>query len=334
MTQIERREDPDKQLSDRTRDMLHRGISANTRDAYGRELKRYRQWCEAHGRITVPATPETLTEYVSALTLAGLAPSSIRRAMAAVRTAHRASNTEPPDATGALTVLRAYAKDIATGAETVNTHQAPALLLPDLRKIVAACDPASPAGVRDRALIVLGWAMMARRSELAGLNVTDVTDSVIGLDVTVRMSKTDQDALGARVGVPYGSHPETCPVRLTKAWIGLLASQGQTSGPLFRPIDRYGHLGGTDAFAGRANTPRMTPQAVEVVLRRAALRAGLDPKFTPHSLRSGGATQAYQAGADLLKIARHGRWQPGSKVLLGYIRTTRIEDNPMDGIGL
>jgi integrase len=172
---------------------------------------------------------------------------------------------------------------------------------------------------------------MCRRSELAALNLEDVAPSTVGLDVTIRASKTDKDARGTVVGVPYGSAPSTCPVTLTQAWTGRLAALGHTTGPLFRPVDRYGHLPGDDGFAGRSTGPRMTGQAIEVIMRRALTRAGLTG-YTPHSLRSGGATAAYRAGADPLHIARHGRWKDGSPVLLGYIQTGRAEDNPMRGL--
>jgi integrase len=269
------------------------------------------------------------------MALAALAPSTITRAMTAIRTAHRVAGQVPPDTTLAMTAMRGYRRQ----EDTPRLVKAPPMLLPALRTMVDVCDPATASGVRDRAMIVLGWAMMARRSELAALNVGDVRVVDDGMEVTVQASKTDQDALGTVVHVPYGSHPETCPVRTVQAW---MAAMGTPSGPLFRPVDRHGRMGGDPKFAGRSTGPRMTPQAVEVVIVRAAKRAGLPSGrkatgggYTPHSLRSGAATATYRAGADPLAIARHGRWKEGSPVLLGYIRSVdKWEENPVRGAGL
>lgn len=335
MNEIERFSARDRQVSDHTRRYIEHGVPAATRTAYTSELTRFTKWCASNQRSAIPATAETLTEFVGMLCRSGLARSSIRRAMSAVATAHRASGAEPPDTTGANVTLRGYVRT-GEAAEVPRTGQAPALLMADLRKLVDACDATTPIGTRDRALILLGWAMMARRSELTALDVADVMETDEGLDVFIRQSKTDQDATGATVSVPFGEHSETCPVRALAAWLGTLGANGQTSGPLFRPIDKHGRLGGDPKFAGRSHSPRMTPQAVEVVMRRAATASGLTSRgYRPHSLRAGPVTQAYLSGRDPLAVSRHGRWADKSPVFLGYIREAeRKKNNPMKGIGL
>ncbi|MGH3625279.1 MAG: hypothetical protein ACRDQ5_26425, partial [Sciscionella sp.] len=181
-------------------------------------------------------------------------------------------------------------------------------------------------GLRDRVVLVLGLAMMGRRSELAALTLDDVRETDDGLEVTVRMSKTDQDALGAVVTVPYGQHPETCPVRVVRAWRDYLAERGVTTGRLLRSVTRHGHLGAS-----------MGADAISDVVRDRATAAGLPnaESYSAHSLRAGGATSAYKAGAPVSVIAAHGRWAEGSPVVLGYVRATdRCRDNPMRGVGL
>ena len=96
-----------------------------------------------------------------------------------------------------------------------------------------------PAAVRDRSLLLLGLASGLRRSELSALSVEDLSFVEEGVVVLIRRSKTDQEGKGIRVGVPYGSHPETCPVRNLKAWLSVL---GREEGPLFCRIDRHGNL--------------------------------------------------------------------------------------------
>ncbi len=92
----------------------------------------------------------------------------------------------------------------------------------------------------DRALLLVGFAGGFRRSELANLNVGDIEFTEDGLVVRLRRSKTDQEATGRKVGIPFGSNRGTCPVRSLKAWLEAsgpraLARWSQaTSGPALR----------------------------------------------------------------------------------------------------
>src|SRR5260370_3637066 len=115
------------------------------------------------------------------------------------------------------------------------TQKAPTLT-EDIRAIVDATD-SGLIGVRDRALILLGFAGAFRRSELVGLDIEDCAFSKDGLTVTLRRSKTDQDGQGRKIGIPYRSNPETCPVRTIQDWI---AQSSINAGPLFRSITRHG----------------------------------------------------------------------------------------------
>jgi len=167
---------------------------------------------------------------------------------------------------------------------------------------------------------------MGRRSELVALELNDVTETPDGLEVLIRASKTDQDARGAVVAVPPGQHPDTDPVRLVRAWRARLAEHGITEGRLLRSVTRHGRLGAS-----------LSADAVSDLVRAAARRAGLPDAgtYSAHSLRAGGATAAYRGGAPVSTIAAHGRWAPGSPVVLSYIRAVdRWRDNALTGIGL
>jgi hypothetical protein len=94
-------------------------------------------------------------------------------------------------------------------------------------------------GARDRALILLGFAGAFRRSELVRLNVEDCAFGKDGLTLTLRRSKIDQTGEGRKIGIPYGSNPETCPVRTVHAWT---EQAGVTAIPLFRSINRHGRV--------------------------------------------------------------------------------------------
>src|ERR1019366_348735 len=150
--------------------------------------------------------------------------------------------------------------------------------------LVDATD-ASTIGIRDRALILLGFAGAFRRSELVGLDVDDCVFGKDGLTVTLRRSKTDQAGAGRKIGIPYGSNPDTCPVRTIQAWI---EHGGIGAGPLFRSINRHGQV----------QPGRLSGIDVARVVKKLAQRAGLDSaKYAGHSLRAGHATSAAIAGA-------------------------------------
>jgi integrase len=158
------------------------------------------------------------------------------------------------------------------------------VLIGDLRAMVAAL-PAGLLGARDRALLLIGFAGAFRRSELVGLDVEDLTFSSDGLAVTLRRSKTDQEGAGRKIGIPYGSNPDTCPVRALQAW---LDASVITAGPIFRSVNRHGQL----------QPGRLSDRAVALIVKRCVEAAGKDArKFAGHSLRAGLATAAAIGGA-------------------------------------
>jgi len=162
--------------------------------------------------------------------------------------------------------------------------QKAAALTDDIKAMVAMTD-GGLIGARDRAMILLGFAGAFRRSELIGLDVADCDFGKDGLTITLRRSKTDQDGRGRKIGIPYGSNPETCPVRTAQAW---MEQSGITGGPLFRSITRHGRL----------RPGRLAGIDVARVVKKLAVRAGLDAvKYAGHSLRAGHATTAAIAGA-------------------------------------
>jgi integrase len=152
--------------------------------------------------------------------------------------------------------------------------------------------------VRDRALLLIGFAGALRRSELVALDVADISEDEEGLIVRLHRCKVDQDGRGETRGLPYGSRPATCPVRAWRAW---LAASGITDGAAFRPVSRHGLLSST----------RLSDRAVADMIKRRAQQVGLAGDFAGHSLRAGFATEAYAQGTSELAIMRHGRWRSG-----------------------
>jgi len=133
-------------------------------------------------------------------------------------------------------------------------------------------------GLRDRALLLLGFAGAFRRSELVALDVADLEEFEDGFKVTNRRSKTDQEGHGATIAIARGV--TTCPVKAVKAW---LQAAGISEGPLFRPVAKGGRLG----------TERLTDENVCTVVKAHAERIKLKgADFGAHSLRAGFLTSA------------------------------------------
>jgi integrase len=330
------RSDADYTVSAETITRLLGATPENTRRAYDRNWGQFERWCAGHSRTSLPATPHTLADYVVRLIGMSLAPATIDQAIGTIRSKHAAAGyRDQPETREALKLLRAYRHEWADAGGRV--RKAKPVLIDALRAMADTCDRETPKGRRDRALLLLGFNGMCRRSELAGLDIADIVNADgEGILLHIRYSKTDQAARGAAVSVPFGQHAGTCAVRSTHAWTAELADRGITSGPLFRPVDRHGRVGGEDGRAGKPGA-RLTGKSVSDIVRRRAVLAGLPDadRYTGHGLRAGSATSAYLAGAPVAEIAAHGRWSATSPVVLGYIRAVdQWNNNPMKGIGL
>ena len=264
---------------DQVREFIRASKAENTLRGYQSDWRAFCAWCELRQLCPVPAIPETVAAFIAEC--AGrLKVGTIQRRLNAITEAHKAVGLESP--THHPVVVNTM-KGIRRTMGTAPAQKA-ATLIDDIRAMVDATD-AGLIGLRDRALVLIGFAGAFRRSELVGLTVDDCAFSKDGLTVTLRRSKTDQAGVGRKIGIPYGSNPETCPVRNLQSWI----EQATISdGPMFRSINRHGHVqpGGLSGID------------VSRVVKKLAERAGLDAAtHAGHSLRAGHATSAAIAGA-------------------------------------
>lgn len=292
--------------------------SDNTKRAYSADWADFANWCHENYRPALPADPSTLADYIAELASPPrkLKASTINRRCSAIARAHRLAGFPTP--------LNGVANETMAGIRrTLGTapHQVAPIGLKELKAMVGAL-PQSTKGIRDRALLLLGFAGALRRSELVALDVTDVTPTDNGLLIMLRRPKTDQEGEGRTVGIPYGSHLETCPVRAVQAWF---QSSEITEGPIFRPVDQHGVIGAT----------RLSDRSVARIIQSSAKRAGLDPEqFAGHSLRAGLATAAAAAGVSEHDIART-TGHRSVAVLRRYVRTATVfERNAAASVGL
>lgn len=128
-------------------------------------------------------------------------------------------------------ILKARVKAMEEAGEVRGRGPAPALLVSHLRRVVGAA-PDNMMGVRDRALVLLHFAVAGREHELAALRVRDIVETENGLVVDIRVSKTTPRT----VKVPFGSRPSTCPVRAWRAWAEAAGIGGQGDTHAFRQL--------------------------------------------------------------------------------------------------
>jgi integrase len=167
-----------------------------------------------------------------------------------------------------------------------------------------------PKDIRDKALLLLGFAGGFKRSELVGINQADIEAVRQGIIVYLRRSKTDQEGEGRKIGIPHG-RTRWCPVAALDQW---LLRSGIVDGAVFRPIDRH----------GRISAERLSGEAVSLVVKECAVKAGLDPaRHSGHSLRAGLATSAAQAGVPTWKI-RQTTGHTTDVMLARYIRDGQL----------
>ncbi|GEP07056.1 site-specific integrase [Methylobacterium oxalidis] len=281
------------------RRLIEQSLSANTRRAYLSDLAHFEAW----GGV-VPATPTTvaayLADYADRLRVATL----VRR-VTAIGKVHEARGLPNPVRSE---LVRATLRGIRRTRGSPQREARP-LLREDLGGIVDALDT-TLRDRRDRALLLVGFAGGFRRSELVGLDRADIEPVREGLVVTLRRSKTDQAGKSRKIGIPHG-RTRWCPVSALEAW---LSYSGIKGGPLFRPINRHGHVA----------SGRLSGEAVSIIVQERAAAAGLDPRgFSGHSLRSGMATSAARAGVPSWKI----RTQTGhasDAMLARYIRSGEL----------
>jgi site-specific recombinase XerD len=271
-----------------------------TRRAYAADVLAFKAWCDSRQVDALPATPQAVAMFLSAQASEGKRPATLARRLAAIRHLHReAGHSTPTDSE----LVKAALAGIKRTEGTAQRQVAPATA-DKVRAMLEACG-GDLRGLRDRAVLALGFGGALRRSELAGLRVDDIEVVEAGLRVHLRRSKTDQDGAGQVVPVLDGAS-----LRVKVALQAWLEAAQIADGPIFRPI----------AKSGRVQLGALTDRSIANTVKQRAEQAGLDPEqFSGHSLRAGFLTSAAAAGASLFKMMEVSRHRKVDTVR-GYVR--------------
>jgi site-specific recombinase XerD len=294
---------------DRAREFAEAAKAPATRRAYDSDLRDFRAFCEAHAASALPAEPQIVALYASHLAeRARLA--TIRRRLVAISQAHRDRGLEPP-------TKHEMVRRIVQGiARTIGSAQAKkdALTLESLRQALLAVQGDNLKALRDRAILLLGFAGALRRSEIAALDVADLHFAKQGILLTIRRSKTDQTGEGCEIAIPYVANRALCAATAVRIW---LDAARISEGAVFRSF----------TLARALSDRRIDGRDVANLIKAVATKAHLDGDFSGHSLRAGFVTSAAEAGATLDNIARTTRHK-SLTVLTGYIRRANMFENP------
>lgn len=265
-------------ISPEVLDLVANSISENTRRAFQSDLTHFECW----GGV-IPASPNLVASYLAAHA-DSLSVATLARRVATISKAHESKGLDNPCRAA---IVHATMRGIRRTRGTAQ-RQAKPLLRDDLFAVLSATGDGLKS-LRDRALLLIGFAGGFRRSELVGLDCGDVERVRQGLVLTLRKSKTDQDGVGRKIGVLLG-RSAWCPVTALERW---LEAADIEDGPVFRRINRHGQI-----FA-----ERLSAEAVCIVVRERVAAIGLEPAdFSGHSLRAGLVTSAARMGLPTWKI--------------------------------
>lgn len=295
-------------LMSRTRKYFDSHIAAGTKQTYDDALAQFQDYCQWKNHPPLPTSVEAIVDYITFLADGHKSVAWIQVTLAAISYHHRMRELEDPtDDTRVNVIMRGIRRQRKTR---------PTQKEPITREVLATMlepmdDKTSLSQLRDRALLLVGYAGAFRQSELCALLVSDVQLRVDEMIITLRASKTDQEGRGIVKRLPrLAATPAMCPVRAVEQW---LTAAKITSGPLFRKVDRHGRIGGKP----------MNPRSVAFIVKRDLPGNADTLQFAGHSLRAGFVTQAAQDGTpeyEIQEVTKH----KSADMLRRYIRDKGI----------
>jgi integrase len=313
-------------LVERAKDYMAEALSERTREAYGRWQRAFAGWCDRHGRVALPASPETIAAWLTSLAdgedgRRPLARASINQALAAVTLAHRLAGYAFDRKHRTISMVWSGISRVKALTEV--ERQAAPVVAADVRDLLAMLNPARNIGCRNGALLLVGWGAALRRSELVGLDWEQLGTGTgfvrvdeRGILITLARSKASQDK-AETVVIPRADLPEACEA--LEAWAKRAALQPGEA--IFRGVNNR------HTIAGERLTAHSVSRIVKKAMRDLARRRGktmaeakeMVRRFSGHSLRAGYATSAAAADVPALRIQQHTRHKSADMVAR-YVR--------------
>ncbi len=257
-----------KSLEIETLKNLNNSKANNTLRAYQSDFKDFLSFCAKNGFSSMPSEPKIIALYITNLSKTSKF-STLKRRIASISVIHKLKghylDTKHP-------IIMENLHGIKRTLGSRQKAKKP-ILINDLKLIIKAIDKEK---IRDKALILLGFAGGFRRSELVNIHHEDIEFVPEGIKILIKRSKTDQSGEGIVKAIPYFDNQEFCPVLTLKDYINKKISK-KNEDKVFEISDK----------------------SVALIIKKYAQKAGLDSsKYAGHSLRSGFATTAAEFGAE------------------------------------
>ena len=273
-----------KALHEETLNNLKTSKANNTLRAYRSDFKDFGSFCIKHGFKSIPTDPKIVSLYLTHMSKTSKI-STLRRRLVSIGVVHKLKghylDTKHPIIIENLMGIKRLKGSKQTGKKPI--------LINHLKQIVNTINEQEIEEIvkfRNKTLILIGFGGGFRRTELISIDYEDLEFVDEGVKIALKRSKTDQFGEGMIKGLPYFSKETYCPVINLKNWLKISKIK---TGPIFRRFAK-----------GSALTKyRLTDQSVVLVIKEYLRLAGIENNnFSGHSLRSGFATVAAEAGAD------------------------------------
>ena len=274
-----------KALQEETLINLRNSKADNTIRAYKSDFNDFGLFCAQNGFKSLPSEPKIVSLYLTQLSTKNVKISTIKRRLVSIGVIHKLKghylDTKHPLIVENLMGIKRRKGSIQNGKKP--------LLINNLKKIINVIDQQKKEKIkilRDRTIILIGFSGGFRRNEIVSLDFDDLDFVEEGLKINIKRSKTDQFGVGSTKGLPYFVNSQYCPVVSIKKWIEISKIN---SGALFRRFTKGSNL----------SEKRLTDQTVALLIKEYLGLAGIDStNYSGHSLRSGFATSAAEAGAE------------------------------------
>jgi len=274
-----------KALQEETLINLKNSKAINTVRAYKSDFNDFGLFCAQNGFKSLPSEPKIVSLYLTQLSTKNVKMSTIKRRLVSIGVIHKLKghylDTKHPLIVENLMGIKRRKGSIQNGKKP--------LLINNLKKIINVIDEQKKEKIkilRDRTIILIGFSGGFRRNEIVSLDFDDLDFVEEGLKINIKRSKTDQFGAGSTKGLPYFENSQYCPVVSIQKWIEISKIN---SGALFRRFTKGSNL----------SEKRLTDQTVALLIKEYLGLAGIDStNYSGHSLRSGFATSAAEAGAE------------------------------------
>jgi site-specific recombinase XerD len=274
-----------KALQDETLLNLKSSKANNTIRAYKSDFRDFGLFCSKNGFRSLPSDPRTISLYLTYLSTKEIKLSTLKRRLVSIGVIHKLKghylDTKHPSIIENIMGIKRRKGSVQKGKKP--------LLINSLKRLINVIDSKISEEIkrlRDRSIILIGFSGGFRRNEIVSLDYDDLDFVSEGLKINLKRSKTDQFGEGTIKGLPYFDNFQYCPVTSVKKWIEV---SNIKSGPLFRRFSKGSKL----------TENRLTDQSIALLIKNYLRLAGIDNNnYSAHSLRSGFATSAAEAGAE------------------------------------